>query len=946
LLPFWVIYTVNQKQKDVMMSFPSSPHKDEENNVEITLSDTDFITDVSDYMVDEDYGNYNFSVDEHSTTEDDVSVDTSIVTPSIVIVHQIADDIFAQTVQDSVLDERRQAKEKVQREIRLKASIQQESNDPKSEELHSESEATMEDDDSDILINNGIHGRKKKKNTIMDNINTLSSTILTSTNSYIHKINPIKTTIVTKDVDDVEMVEEIETQILHTPTKIPPSPKSYVSTPSRIAANFFPLITRSPEKRSSNEMIESVPISRPQSTDFSETDTKIDFLGIIIKDEQKAQDDVRTREENVGKLTRHSSSSQRSTATYENTPPKQQFFERLDETVLVQDENSTKSSKVEEIIVEIPNMIDLEPIVQPLGSHCSELESLPYKCNNRGYILNIPEDSLLNIFCFLNKDSTDISVNLVCRSWHSVAIHDILWQDEYLAFINNKSHQRHSGLLTYVREFTSIHKKDFRKHLINARKERDRFKKRTLAENDYRNLRKYLFLNTLVLVPIIFTLCLIASTLLVGAYADGYLGQGLQNVAYVFIPQGVAMFMSIQGIISFLLRETILFKYGFYDQVHLLRFLILSLLPLTFYVCIICIVLKLFILQSVPFTILTIPCLVVYISYCCIAVGVLVKRYSKKRLELRRIINQLRKNSILSADNEDNLQAQQEKRRRYEDAKEMLLVWQKHRVFTRSRYLVQPTSKHYTDVSDDEDDVAQSSLSSEVSESVSDYSDDRTEKTEEELADEHMQLMVTRIQRNDDVSIGLLYTTISIIMLCIGLTILILPLKIDGYISSSWAACLTPLYLLMCTYIVGIPTFLAWQFLTDTGMTELLYAFDAHKRKGHRNRRKPRRAIGREVVGGIHWSRIRKLFASTTQHNYDNGDDDTEKDVGFCAFSVIPICLGIPGIIALALITASLSGASMPMIAGCAVLAFWEFLLTGLFIIFALPFALTHNTGF
>jgi preprotein translocase subunit YajC len=908
-------------------------HEEERNQATETFSEFEYVAD------EDEIGNYNFDNDDECSS-DDYTLDTAVNTSSIAVVSNLAHDVFANTVHDSVNDERLQAERKLKREMKRKAASQRDNNHTDNVDSHKSTESA--EDDSDILINR--YGKKKKKNTIMENINTISANIVSSTNNYIHKINPIKTTLVTTretDDDDTDNdMEDIELSIVEIPrTPISRSP----TTPTRLTPlSLFPIIRAStdPIKRGSKDIRTA---SRPT---LNNSPDEVDFMDIIVKDEEqrKAFEKQRTKSkspqpnENGANLSRNDSSNQILLTKPEATAA------RVEEiTIVVEDENGTLDKKIDMF-----NNVDQEPIERRLSFHIElnpEAAQLPCKCGKKGFILQIPDDTLQNVIRFLNpNDSATISLNLTCKSWYHASINDTLWRDQYLTFINNKANQKHSGLLTYVREFTTPHKSEFRTHLINARKLRHRFKIRSLAEDSHSTLRKYLFLNSLVLAPFVFMMCLIASTILAGAFADGYLNQGV----YMFIPQFFAMNMSIQGTISFLLRETILFRHGFYDRIHLFNFLVLSFMPLTFYICLVVIIFKAFITRSVPWTVHMIPCLVIYILYCVMTLSVLMRRYSKRRREFRHIIAELKQNSLLLEQDNGDLQVQREKRKKLEEAQAKLVEWQRHRVYTRSRYVVQPESERYADFSD-EDDYSSSSSETTITHSSStsdEQSDDATEQTEEQQADEKTQQMVSRIQRNDDVSVIMLYSCVGFSVLCIALEIIVLPLRIDGYTSASWAACLIPLWLLLATLMLGTPTFLAWQLLTDTGMTELIYSFDPRYAKQGK-RRKSKRIVRRtNVIGGLRWERVRRVFASTTQHNYDNQDDETEKDVGFCAFSVVPICLFAPGIVALGLITASLQGNEIPMLAGCSVLAFWEFLLGGFFIIFALPFALSRNTGF
>lgn len=706
--------------------------------------------------------------------------------------------------------------------------------------------------------------------------NTLMKNINSIANNYINKINPIRSSTPRDEDMDIELPERERSP---TQTRF-----DRLLTPTRLTPlNLFRM--GSPEKsRSSSEY------GRISERPLEHVPEQIDFLQIIAQDEanlKRIQDEINQDEIQIVLENEHGQ---------------------------VVEEPTRKISFAE----------------SPL---------LPTKCDRKGFILELPDDTLVHILQFLYiGDYSTISLNLTCKSWYTTCSRDQLWQEAFTKFVHNKSHQKHSGLLTYVSEFTTSHESHFRSHLIHARKQTYRFKIRAIAEDTHETLRKYLFLNSLVLAPLVFLMCLMTSTMLVGAYADGYLSHGI----YVFIPQFVAMLTSLQGSVSFLVRETIMFRHGFYDAVHLFNFLILTMMPLTFYVTIMLVIFKLFILPFVPWTVHMIPCLIVYVVYCAMTLGVVLRRYSKRRREFRRVVDQLEENSK-ELQGTEILYEQQERRKRLDEAKNKLFEWQRHRVYTRSRYVVQPESEHFVDSSDDEELSSESIITIEE-DTASQVSENSTEKTEEEQADEETLKMVTRIQRNDDVSVIVLYCSLGMSLLCVALEIIVLPLKMDNYITASWGVCLIPMWFLLGTLIVGIPSFVAWQLLTDTGMTELLYSLDPRYAKSGRRRKSKQQKT--DVIGGLRWSRIRKLFANTKKHNYDNEDDDTEKDVGFCAFSAVPVCLFAPGVVALGLITANLSGMGTPMLAGTAVLAFWELLLGGFFIIFALPFALSRNTGF
>ena len=534
----------------------------------------------------------------------------------------------------------------------------------------------------------------------------------------------------------------------------------------------------------------------------------------------------------------------------------------------------------------------------------------------------IPDNILLHIFSFMGIGYVeDHAYNLVCKRWYMTLSLDILWRDRYFAYFTSKTVQQNPPLLTHVKEFDLPQKNKFRYHLITLRKKKYFLKQRILLQNRHEKSRKYFLFNSFVLNPLVAIICFMVSTITFGLQEDEVIAKNDRNtLLFVFLPFFASFLFSVVGNISLGLRETMFCKHGFFDASHFIHFLAIIFGQYTFYFCAFLYGLKWFWFKSALWTAFTIPCICIYVIFVGLCYGYVIHKYIRRRILFYELKNDYKKLKPGTAD--------------YFDFAYRLRSHKRREFYSKSKYITQPVDGDFIEFSEDDGDTED--LTEEDYEDSFDDStafDDETEsaskntKTDEMVSapknKERKKESIPKVtlyeefekqelsQRITDISTTTILLYIFIILLMIGLEMLLIPLKIDAIITSSWISIFIPIWIIILLLICGCPAWVTWEIATKTILDKKTISTSVDPIVGEDIKRKNK--------------------------------NDTERQCAFFAFASVPMCVFIPLMVAVIVLVSTLDGANIPFSVSCALFAFWEFVIGGIYLMVVIPYTLTHN---
>ncbi|KAL9647884.1 hypothetical protein ABK040_008157 [Willaertia magna] len=509
-------------------------------------------------------------------------------------------------------------------------------------------------------------------------------------------------------------------------------------------------------------------------------------------------------------------------------------------------------------------------------------------CDKPSSILRIPDDLYLYIFSFIGFQYVeDNGYNLVCKRWYLILCQDLLWKERYFNLFNSRSIQNNAIILTHIREFNSLVKNRYRYNLIKLKRKKEILKNRLLLQNRYEKSRIYLLFNSFVINPFVSIICFIISTIAFGLQEDEIIEKNDTNILlFVFLPFLVSFIVSIIGSISLGLRETIFCKMGFYDLSHFIHYFVILIGKYTFYFCTFVYGLKWFYFKTTLWTVATIPCICLYILFIGISFGFILNNYIKRRIEFNKVKKKFAKCQQGEGDLNDFLLE--------------LRAYKRFEYYSRSKYIIQPFDEQYIDFSEDDDEeeeeIEYESSTDESSTGFDDTTFDNTtssnynrrksrntpprenfnnnnttinNQTKRSIPTELVNLIKTR--QLTDISTITLFCSLMITAVMIGFEMLLIPMKMDGIISSSWGAVFLPIWLIMVLVLCGSPIWVIWELSSNT-----------------------------------------ILDKKTIETEESKAKTKDERQCAFFAFSVIPVFIFAPLFVGLIVLAATLEGATVP----------------------------------
>ncbi|EFC47214.1 hypothetical protein NAEGRDRAFT_78867 [Naegleria gruberi] len=570
----------------------------------------------------------------------------------------------------------------------------------------------------------------------------------------------------------------------------------------------------------------------------------------------------------------------------------------------------------------VPNLLSIGSNIFFSGNKTSTVTSNNVdKYKDTTNVLSLPDNIMLHIFSFVGiQYAEDNNYNMLCKRWYVLLCLDYLWKERYFNFFNSRSIQANPMLLSYSKDFDFPQRSKFRYNLILLRKKKHLLKQRLLSQNRHEKSRRYFLFNSFVLNPLVAIICFMISTVVFGLQEDGVIPKNDRNtLLFVFLPFFTSFLFSIVGNVSLGLRETIFCKNGFYDISHFIHFLVIVLGQYTFYFCSLLFGLKWFWFKTSLWTSFSIPCLCIYIMFVGFCFAYILHKYVKRRIQFQDMRKDRPNLSVNSPE--------------YFYFAYRLRSHKRREFYSKAKYIAQPYDDDFIELSEDED------MGNDTDEDLEDTFDDSTafddetettsRKTDEmvstpktrERKKETAKLSVFKefdnqmhIQDITDISTLTIIVFIFLILFMVGLEMILVPLKIDGIIVSSWSSVFVPLWIVMFILLCGLPSWITWEICTKTNLDK--------------------KTISTSV------DVITEEFSKATTKNKN---DPERYQRAYYSFVACPWCFTIPLFVALVVLAATLDGANIPYVVSCALFAFCEFVIGGLYLMIVIPYTLAHN---